>query len=82
MRERYKQVLESQEEIGQVQVFYGRFSLLWGEAHEEELRCYREEYIFPLDFELNALKDQLDILVPERVNKKDREFEKHLIEID
>ena len=41
MRERYQQVLESQEGTGPVQVFYGRLSLKWGEAHEEELKLSR-----------------------------------------
>ena len=43
VRQRYKDILESQEEIGSVQVFYGRFSRLWGEAHEAELKLSKAE---------------------------------------
>jgi len=50
--------------------------------YEEDLRCYRKEHIFPLEFELSMLKDQLDILAPEKDNQKDREYENYLIEID
>ena len=34
-------VLESQEEAGAAQASYGRLSLKWGEAHEEELKLSR-----------------------------------------
>ena len=51
-------------------------------AYEEEKRSYREQYVSPLNLELSALKEQLDILVPESTCEKDREFEKRLIEVD
>ena len=43
VRQHYKDILESQEEVGQAQVFCGRFSRLWGEAHEAELKLNKAE---------------------------------------